>query len=375
MSLPFVLICTVALATLALSASVSQAKTATDTAVETFDSALVRSLPEQLPMTIQLPKEETSLPFYQGQPPPYLSASQILPNYYQVPVPSEFLIAPTEGSWNPYNDPTLYYELPASITKEVLPTNQFPKKFNKDIHLKGKPISTVPKQEITLEPIDESQYIQKNKELYKTMQQLNKKENQRNVEKKKVPNYNHNLKMQVKQASEALLTNTKSRQTKPKSSTSRKNFPKPTTLRSIQNQRPHIGTHVSRNIDSTAEQTVDTNYEHDTNKYTKGLSPQITDSLGVQSKQGSRGNGNDRVLFHMVGQDGPMSYKWGYDTGRGPNRQFRFEERDREGVVKGQYGYYDTKGKFRMMNYFAHPETGFRMEPAPESDIDESSED
>ncbi|XP_066248347.1 uncharacterized protein [Euwallacea similis] len=374
MSLPFALISTIALATLALSASVPQTKTATDTAVETFDSASVRSLPQQLSIRIQLPKEEPSLPFYQGQPSPYLSAPQILPDYYRVPVPSEFLIAPTEGSWNPYNDPTLYYELPASITKEVLPTNQFPKKFNKDIHLKGKPISTVPKQEIALEPINESQYIQKNKELYKTVQQLNKKENQKNVVKEKVPNYNRNLKMQVRQASEALLTN-KSRQTKPESSTSRKNLPKPTILHSIQNQRPYIETHASRNIDSTAEQTVDTNYEHDTNKYTKGLSPKITDSLGVQSKQGSRGSGNDRVLFHMVGQDGPMSYKWGYDTGRGPNRQFRFEERDKEGVVKGQYGYYDTKGKFRMMNYLAHPETGFHMEPAPESDSDESSED
>lgn len=54
-----------------------------------------------------------------------------------------------------------------------------------------------------------------------------------------------------------------------------------------------------------------------------------------------------------------------------PNRQFRFEERDKDGIVKGQYGYYDKDGKFRMMNYLAHPENGFRMEPAPESEIKE----
>lgn len=53
------------------------------------------------------------------------------------------------------------------------------------------------------------------------------------------------------------------------------------------------------------------------------------------------------------------------------NRQFRFEERDKEGVVKGQFGYYDKEGKFRMMNYNAHPLHGYHMEPAPESEVRE----
>lgn len=29
------------------------------------------------------------------------------------------------------------------------------------------------------------------------------------------------------------------------------------------------------------------------------------------------GDGHSRLSFHMVGHDGPHSYKWGYDTGKG----------------------------------------------------------
>ncbi|ENN81567.1 hypothetical protein YQE_02096, partial [Dendroctonus ponderosae] len=232
MSLPILMVTVVAFATLAASAAVESAKAATPTEsnVETFDSSAVQSLPEQLPLTIQLPRQESSIPFFQPQPISYLSAppaftSNPQPNFYQVPIPSEFLTAPTQSLWNPNNDPTLYYELPPVITKENTPTNEFPKKFNKEVHSKGKPLSLLPKQEIALEPISESLFVQKQKDLYKTIE-----------------------------------------------------------------------------------------------------------------KQ---------------------------------NRQFRFEERDKEGIVKGQFGYYDNEGKFRMMNYQAHPDKGFSMKPAPESDIKE----
>lgn len=45
-----------------------------------------------------------------------------------------------------------------------------------------------------------------------------------------------------------------------------------------------------------------------------------------------------------------------------PDRQFRFEERDRSGQVKGLYGFYDNKGKLQLVNYDAHPREGFHAE-------------
>lgn len=41
---------------------------------------------------------------------------------------------------------------------------------------------------------------------------------------------------------------------------------------------------------------------------------------------------------------------------------FRFEEKDEEGNVKGQYGYYDKKGKLKIVNYEAD-HNGFRAVP------------
>ncbi|KAL1498359.1 hypothetical protein ABEB36_009171 [Hypothenemus hampei] len=346
----------IALATLALSAPNEQ-PTAPEHSVETFDTSAIRNLPQQLPLNIQLPRlEAPTVPFYQPQPSSYLSAPQILPNpptlqnFYQVPIPSEFLTAPTEGSWNPNNDPALYYELPASLTKEVLPTSQFPKKFNKDVHLKNKPFSLLPKQEIALEPINESQFIQKQKDLFKTIEKLNKKENQKSIKQEnKVPRY------YVRRPS-----NSKTR---------------PYNDSRIDPSRQFLKIIKKDNHDKTVKDSKSSDttlVESDSKKYSRGLSPRIIDSLGMSSSHHESGTGKDRVLFQMVGQDGPMSYKWGYDTGKGHNRQFRFEERDKEGVVKGQYGYYDKEGRFRMMKYRAHPHLGFHMEEAPESETDEN---
>ncbi|XP_065581436.1 uncharacterized protein LOC136040926 isoform X3 [Artemia franciscana] len=80
-----------------------------------------------------------------------------------------------------------------------------------------------------------------------------------------------------------------------------------------------------------------------------------------ESKGYARGAGNDgRLSFAIHGQQGPHSYKYGFDTGSiGPDRQFRFEERDSAGVVHGRYGYYDSKGKLRIVNYKADPVHGF----------------
>lgn len=44
------------------------------------------------------------------------------------------------------------------------------------------------------------------------------------------------------------------------------------------------------------------------------------------------------------------------------NRQFRYEERDANGVVHGRYGYYDQHGKLQVVNYTADPYGGFHAE-------------
>ncbi|XP_045764224.1 uncharacterized protein LOC123866612 [Maniola jurtina] len=70
----------------------------------------------------------------------------------------------------------------------------------------------------------------------------------------------------------------------------------------------------------------------------------------------------ERTEFRMHGMKGPHSYQFGYDTGKGKNRQFRYEERDNDGHVRGHYGYVDKFGKLRVVNYDADPELGFRAE-------------
>lgn len=41
---------------------------------------------------------------------------------------------------------------------------------------------------------------------------------------------------------------------------------------------------------------------------------------------------------------------------------FRFEEKDKTGLVKGHYGFYDKAGKLKMVHYDAHPHTGFHAD-------------
>ncbi|XKL62583.1 hypothetical protein PGB90_002416 [Kerria lacca] len=75
---------------------------------------------------------------------------------------------------------------------------------------------------------------------------------------------------------------------------------------------------------------------------------------------------DDRIEFQMHGLRGPESYKFGYDTGKGENRQFRYEERDPDGKVRGHFGYYDKDGKLQVFNYEADPEHGYHLEKASE---------
>ena len=88
-----------------------------------------------------------------------------------------------------------------------------------------------------------------------------------------------------------------------------------------------------------------------------------------------------KVAFQIHGQEGPHSYRFGYDTGAGYlndlksifvffsicpppryNRQFRYEARDANGVLHGRYGYYDQEGKLQIVNYTADPVKGFHAE-------------
>jgi len=69
-----------------------------------------------------------------------------------------------------------------------------------------------------------------------------------------------------------------------------------------------------------------------------------------------------RLSFQVHGQEGPNSYRFGYDTGIGYNRQFRYEERDNYGVLHGRYGYYDQAGKLQVVNYTADPVDGYHAE-------------
>ncbi|XP_043254716.1 uncharacterized protein LOC122398683 [Colletes gigas] len=68
---------------------------------------------------------------------------------------------------------------------------------------------------------------------------------------------------------------------------------------------------------------------------------------------------SDRIQFQMEGHEGPQTYIFGFDTGHGKSRQYRLEERLQDGTVKGQYGYYDARGKLRTVRYVARPFEGY----------------
>ncbi|KAG7189067.1 hypothetical protein KM043_008648 [Ampulex compressa] len=67
----------------------------------------------------------------------------------------------------------------------------------------------------------------------------------------------------------------------------------------------------------------------------------------------------DRVQFQIEGHQGPKTYIFGFDTGNGGSRQYRLEEKLKDGTVKGRYGYYDAKGKLRAIQYIARPDEGY----------------
>ncbi|XP_074040575.1 uncharacterized protein isoform X3 [Leptinotarsa decemlineata] len=136
----------------------------------------------QVPLDLQLPNvERNPVPFNIPEPVSYLRVPQESqePNYYEVPIPNQDLVAPVATEWNPDNDPKYYYEVPVVLTRQELPTKQYPKKFIEDIHLKKKPYSTKPKQELVLQPIDEKLYEQRQNDLQKRFESIAKNENKK----------------------------------------------------------------------------------------------------------------------------------------------------------------------------------------------------
>jgi hypothetical protein len=85
-------------------------------------------------------------------------------------------------------------------------------------------------------------------------------------------------------------------------------------------------------------------------------------AAGAAAYPGEGYNDAQRLSFQIHGQEGPHSYRFGYDTGVGYNRQFRYEERDQYGVLHGRYGYYDQAGKLQIVNYTADPQNGFHAD-------------
>lgn len=67
-----------------------------------------------------------------------------------------------------------------------------------------------------------------------------------------------------------------------------------------------------------------------------------------------------RAHYNINNFEGPGTYKFGYDTGSGPRQSFREEERRRDGVVRGRYGYVEPSGALRVVEYRADA-TGFHI--------------
>lgn len=125
--------------------------------------------------------EENPILFYAPEPETFLKAPRESSATYDYisPIPNQDLVAPADTLWNPENNPKFYYEVPTIISKQELPTQEFPKKYNKVVHEKNKPISSKPKQEVIFETIPVKQHEERQIELEKAYEKLAKKENQK----------------------------------------------------------------------------------------------------------------------------------------------------------------------------------------------------
>lgn len=192
----------------------------------------------------QPPKPDAPRPFFIEEPSDELKAPTrdavvftYDPEAYP-PVPAEELQVPSLEKWNPNNDPNFYY--PTEI-----PTNLYPKKYNKDLNkiaLKTKAILT------------DEELVQKQKYVDKVLLNLAKQENKRRLEKER-----------LEQEQEE----------------SRDSYEKVND--------PETSASQSAGFSSAFTNSVNPGLSHD----------------------------GDRMEFQVHGHDGPKTYKWGYDTGKG----------------------------------------------------------
>lgn len=118
------------------------------------------------------------------------------------------------------------------------------------------------------------------------------------------------------------------------------------------------------------ESYVESPYGYQIPAEQKNLQAAVASGADAYGQYASRQNldgvyqNEDRLSFQIHGHDGPHSYRYGYDTGNGYNRQFRYEERDGKGQLKGRYGFFDKYGDLKVVNYSADPYAGFHAEGA-----------
>ncbi|XP_075232591.1 uncharacterized protein LOC142330981 [Lycorma delicatula] len=183
-----------------------------------------------------------------------------------------------------------------------------------------------------------------------------KTEQQFNRNNKKTKHYLNSIKQQQRSQKEENDDSLIKEDTKNLQTEQRSRIKRPQQLTMNQYKRNKYSNHK---ISSSDTQITNNNENHHT--AASDINEQITSETGFSGQPQTDGQ---RVEFQMHGQNGPKSYKFGFDTGKGHNRQFRYEERDKDGHVKGHYGYYDKEGKLQVVNYEADPHTGFKAEPA-----------
>ncbi|XP_012526815.1 uncharacterized protein LOC105831317 isoform X1 [Monomorium pharaonis] len=96
-------------------------------------------------------------------------------------------------------------------------------------------------------------------------------------------------------------------------------------------------------------------YDDNTNKRVISSYVSNINSTTLYKRATDRSSDGSRVDFQIRNHQGPGTYIFGFDTGHGKNRQYKMEERRRDGSVKGRYGFYDAKGKLKVVSYIAGP--------------------
>lgn len=233
-------------------------------------TAPVDGTPETSNINIQqLPNADAPKPFYTAEPSTDLkapSANAAVSDYNtQVypAVPSDDMQLPSLINWNPNNDPNLYYPVVIDKTAPInVPTAAYPKKYNRNSQ-KVKPSGFK-----ATESVSDIESISRQKQIDKALHALAKQENRKLLELEKLARVENSENVR------------------------KVNDPVPAESGFAAGFSSSHG--ALSNADFTSHDSI---------------------SHGVSG--GSGDQGGDRMEFHVHGHDGPKSYKWGYDTGKG----------------------------------------------------------